>query len=78
MAWAFRPIPFMERARREFGDVFTVRLAQVGTFVFVADPHELRPIFTAPSDRLAAGVSNTRLEPISARAPCCCSTETST
>jgi cytochrome P450 len=54
----------MERARREFGDVFTVRLAQVGTFVFVADPSELRRIFTAPGDRLAAGVSNRRLEPL--------------
>jgi cytochrome P450 len=54
----------MEQARREYGDVFTVRLAQVGTFVFVSDPSELRRIFTAPGDRLAAGISNRRLEPL--------------
>ena len=32
----------MERARRRFGDVFTVRLAQVGTFVFTTAPDELK------------------------------------
>lgn len=63
-AWAFRPVPFMERMRERHGDVFTVRLAQIGTFVFVSAPAELKRIFTAPVERLAAGDSNRRLEPI--------------
>ena len=35
--WIARPIPFLERTRREYGDVFTVRFP-VGTVVFLADP----------------------------------------
>src|SRR6059058_3707787 len=53
-AWITRPGPFMERARRRYGDAFTVRLAQVGTFVFTTDPDELKGVFTARPDRLRA------------------------
>src|SRR3954467_775894 len=63
-AWITRPGPFMERARRRYGDVFTVRLAQVGTFVFVADPGLLKTIFTTGPDRLRAGEANFALEPV--------------
>jgi cytochrome P450 len=54
----------MERARRRYGDVFTVRLAQVGTFVFVADPDLLKSVFTTGPDRLRAGEANVALEPV--------------
>jgi cytochrome P450 len=54
----------MERARRRYGDVFTVRLAQVGTFVFVADPDLLKTVFTTGHDRLRAGEANVALEPV--------------
>ena len=63
-AWVARPGPFMERARRRYGDVFTVRLAQVGTFVFVADPDLLKTVFTTGHDRLRAGEANVALEPV--------------
>src|SRR3954451_4327498 len=63
-AWIARPGPFMERARLRYGDVFTVRLAQVGTFVFVADPGLLKTIFTTGPDRLRAGEANFALEPV--------------
>src|SRR5215212_897626 len=63
-AWVTRPGPFMERARRRYGDVFTVRLAQVGTFVFVADPDLLKTVFTTGHDRLRAGEANIALEPV--------------
>src|SRR5436853_2404104 len=63
-AWITRPAPFMERARRRYGDVFTVRLAQVGTFVFTSDPETLKPVFTAGPDRLRAGEANVALEPV--------------
>ena len=54
----------MERCRRRYGDVFTVRLAQVGTFVFTTDPETLKPVFTARPDRLRAGEANVALEPV--------------
>jgi cytochrome P450 len=54
----------MERARRRYGDVFTVRLAQVGTFVFTSDPGVLKSIFTTGPDRLRAGEANVALEPV--------------
>jgi cytochrome P450 len=63
-AWAARPVPFMERSRASFGDVFTVRLAQVGTFVFVSDPELLKSVFRADPEQLRAGAANVPLEPI--------------
>jgi cytochrome P450 family 135 len=54
----------MERARRRYGDVFTVRLAQVGTFVFTTDPDTLKTVFTAGPDKLRAGEANVALEPV--------------
>src|SRR3954467_15090804 len=59
-AWIARPAPFMERCVRRYGDVFTVRLAQVGTFVFTSDPHTLKPVFTAPPRPAARGGGNPR------------------
>jgi cytochrome P450 len=54
----------MERSRRRYGDAFTVRLAQVGTFVFTTDPDALKAVFTAGPDRLRAGEANVALEPV--------------
>ncbi|MEA2421796.1 MAG: cytochrome family [Thermoleophilaceae bacterium] len=64
VAWIARPGPFMERARRRYGDAFTVRLAQVGTFVFTTDPDSLKAVFKAGPDRLRAGEANVALEPV--------------
>src|SRR3954468_7558150 len=63
-AWITRPGPFMERATRRYGDAFTVRLAQVGTFVFTTDPALLKTVFTTGPDRLRAGEANMPLEPV--------------
>src|SRR3954462_8376408 len=63
-AWIARPGPFMARATRRFGDEFTVRLAQVGTFVFTTDPGTLKTVFTTGPDRLRAGEANIALEPV--------------
>ena len=54
----------MERARRRYGDAFTVRLAQVGTFVFTTDPDVLKTVFTTGPDKLRAGEANVALEPV--------------
>jgi cytochrome P450 len=62
--WIVRPTQFMERNRRDYGDVFTVRLAGVGRYVFVSDPVLIKQIFTASPDQLRAGESNWPLIPV--------------
>jgi cytochrome P450 family 135 len=62
--WIARPTDFMNRTRREYGDVFTVRFAGVGRFIFVSDPALIKQIFTAPPDQLRAGEANWPLIPV--------------
>lgn len=50
-----RQRPFLERQRRRYGNVFTVRLVGLGPFVVVAEPALVKEVFTAPGDRLHAG-----------------------
>jgi cytochrome P450 len=62
--WIARPTHFMERSRRDYGDVFTMRLAGVGRYVFVSDPVLIKQIFTASPDQLHAGEANWPLIPV--------------
>src|SRR3954453_1968922 len=55
LAWVARPEELMTKGRERYGDVFTVRLAAVGTLVFVADPERLKPIFNAHPQGVQAG-----------------------
>jgi cytochrome P450 len=63
-AWIARPGPFMERCRRRYGDVFTIRLPANGECVFVSDPVAIKQVFTASPDVLRAGEGNQALEPL--------------
>jgi len=63
LAWITRPMPFMERARARYGDTFTVRIAQEGTWVFLSDPEAVKEVFTAPPGVLHAGEANAILRP---------------
>ncbi len=63
-AWVARPLPFLEECRRLYGDWFTVRLARIGTFVFVADPAAIKEIFTGDPALLRAGQANAPLAPV--------------
>jgi cytochrome P450 len=62
--WILRPDVFMERTRASYGDVFTVRLAGVGNYVFVSDPELIKQVFTADTDQLRAGEANWPLMPV--------------
>ncbi len=64
MAWLTRPGPFMQRAQQRFGDVFTVRIAQEGTWVFVAHPDLVKQVFTGDPRLLHAGEANRILGPV--------------
>jgi cytochrome P450 len=62
--WISRPIAFLERCNRRYGDMFTVRFP-VGTIVFISDPAVIKEIFTGDPDVLHAGEANaTPLEPL--------------
>src|SRR5687768_10930911 len=63
-AWITRPGPFMERCRRRYGDVFTIKLPASGTIVFVAEPTAVKQVFTTSADVLRAGEGNRPLEPV--------------
>jgi cytochrome P450 len=62
--WIVRPVPFLERCSRRYGDLFTVRFP-IGTIVFTSDPAIIRQVFTGDPDVLHAGEANAApLEPI--------------
>jgi cytochrome P450 len=62
--WVLRPIPFLERCRRRYGDFFTARFV-IGDILWIADPHVIKQVFTASPETLPAGEANAPpLEPI--------------
>jgi cytochrome P450 len=62
--WIARPTEFMNKSRRDYGDVFTVRFASVGRVIFVSEPALIKQIFTASPDQLRAGEANWPLIPV--------------
>lgn len=58
------PVRALERWADEHGDLFTIRLAAVGTFVFAAAPAEIRQIVTADPEHVQAGRAAGQILPI--------------
>jgi cytochrome P450 len=67
LAWWTRFVPFMERCRARYGRRFTIRLLGSPPFVMVADPEEVREVFTAPPEVLHPGEGARILEPVVGR-----------
>jgi cytochrome P450 family 135 len=63
LAWGFRPRPFLDACRREFGDMFTIRLGQVGPVVMLAHPDMVKDVFTGDPAVFHAGEANVILRP---------------
>jgi cytochrome P450 len=63
LAWMTRPMPFMERCRARYGDMFSVRIANEGTWVFLAHPDQVKQVFTGDPNVLHAGEANRILRP---------------
>ena len=63
-AWAYRPIPFLESARRKYGETFCIQFPRFPTEVIFTNPQHIKQIFTGPSDKLYAGQVNAILEPL--------------
>ena len=64
IAWARRPLPFLERCQKHFGDTFTIRVRHTGTWVILADPDDVKKVFTADHSVLGVGLANSVLGPL--------------
>jgi cytochrome P450 family 135 len=64
LGWVKRPFQFMERCQRRYGDMFTLRIAQEGEWVFLAHPDAVKQVFTGDPRLLHAGEGNVVLLPI--------------
>jgi cytochrome P450 len=68
LAWWTRPIAFMESCRARFGNRVTIRpYAFPYPFVLLADPEDVREVFTAPPEVLHPGEGTRVLQPILGR-----------
>jgi cytochrome P450 len=62
--WIARPAAMMEDCARRYGDMFTLKIANEGTWVFVTDPDAVKQIFTGDPRLLHAGEANVVLLPV--------------
>ena len=62
--WGVRPMRFLTECHERYGDVFTVRIAQEGTWVMLADPDHVKQVFTGDPGVYHAGEANTILLPL--------------
>jgi cytochrome P450 len=67
IGWWSRPISFLERNRARYGNRFTIRLLSTPPFVMIADPAQVKQIFTAPPEVLHPGEGARILEPVVGR-----------
>jgi cytochrome P450 len=58
VAMLTRQRPFLERCRRRYGNMFTIKVYGFGSFVVLSDPALVKRTFTAPPDVLHAGTQS--------------------
>ncbi|HYG96601.1 MAG TPA: cytochrome P450 [Solirubrobacterales bacterium] len=47
VGWTQRPLPWLEKCHRRYGDTFTLRIRHYGDWVILTDPEDVKKIFTA-------------------------------
>jgi cytochrome P450 family 135 len=62
--WMFRPIEFMERCRRRYGRVFTLRLGPKHNVTMVADPRLAKDVMAGDPAVFRAGDTNGLFRPV--------------
>lgn len=67
LGWSRRPLPFLARCRARYGDAFTLRILHAGTWVVLADPADVKAVFTAKPANLGVDLPNPVLEPVLGR-----------
>jgi cytochrome P450 len=63
VGWTQRPLPFLERCRRRYGNTFTLRILHWGDWVLLSDPDDVKAVFTA-GDAVGVDVANPLLGPV--------------
>jgi cytochrome P450 len=63
VGWTQRPLPYLERCRARYGDAFTLRIMHWGDWVVLADPADVKAVFTA-GDAVGVDVANPLLGPV--------------
>ncbi len=64
VGWIARPLPWLERCRARYGDVFTLNIAQEGAWVMLGDPDHVKQVFTGDPAVFHAGEANVVLRPV--------------
>ena len=67
LGWGRRPWPLLERCHARYGDMFTLRIAHEGNWVFLAHPDAIKQVFTGDPRLLHAGEANEVLLPVLGR-----------
>jgi cytochrome P450 family 135 len=62
--WIYRPIPFMERCRRKYGPIFSLRLGPGGREVMIADPQIAKRVMAGDPKMFRAGDTNGLFRPV--------------
>ncbi|HEX3360284.1 MAG TPA: cytochrome P450 [Solirubrobacterales bacterium] len=63
LGWANRALPWLERCRARYGDAFTLRIRHWGDWVILADPDDVKRVFTA-GDKVGVALANPLLGPL--------------
>jgi cytochrome P450 len=63
VGWTQRPLPFLERCQRRYGDTFTLRILHWGDWVLLCDPDDVKKVFTAGA-AVGVDVANPLLGPV--------------
>jgi cytochrome P450 family 135 len=63
VGWTQRPLPFLERCQRRYGDTFTMRILHWGDWVLLCDPDDVKEVFTA-GDAVGVALANPLLGPV--------------
>ncbi len=63
IGWTQRSLPFLARCQRRYGDTFTLRIRHWGDWVILADPADVKKVFTA-GDAVGVDIANPLLGPL--------------
>jgi cytochrome P450 len=54
LGWSLRPLPFLERCSRSFGETFTLRVRHGNPWVVLTEPEDVKRVFTADAHAVTA------------------------
>jgi cytochrome P450 len=63
VGWTQRPLPWLEKCQRRYGDIFTLRIRHYGDWVLLSDPDDVKKIFTG-GQAVGVATANPLLGPL--------------